>query len=183
MNPVNVIFKNLQGSWRLTRDLRSTLPGFPSGVFEGKATFTPRGSAAQSEATELLYHEQGELKTDNGHILRANRKYIYRHDVDEDKTTAWFVTEDSKHIEGREEIDYLFHDLEMSQDKNGWAGRGEHLCGLDMYWAYYEFRLDKDVHENDKMDVFGIRYKVKGPQKDYTSDAAYTRLTDSSGDG
>lgn len=26
------------------------------------------------------------------------------------------------------------------------------------------------------MDVFGVRYKVKGPDKDYTSDTAYQRL-------
>ena len=78
--------------------------------------------------------------------------------------------------DGQEEVDYLFHDLEMDLSGHGWSGRGEHLCSLDMYWAYYEFRLPKIAEEDSEMDVFGVKYKVKGPQKDYTSDTAYQRI-------
>lgn len=173
--PVKAIFDSLKGSWRLRRSLDSVLPGFPSGIFEGTATFKSREPTAHSVAGELLYSEQGELKTDNGMTLRANRKYIYRYNADEDKISAWFVKEGTKQSEGKEEVDYLFHDLEMDSEGNAWAGRGEHLCELDMYWAYYEFRMPKVVEEGKGMDVFGVRYKVKGPQKDYTSDTAYER--------
>ncbi|KAK5108495.1 hypothetical protein LTR62_008235 [Meristemomyces frigidus] len=166
--PTKAIFDSLQGSWRMKRSLNSILPGFPSGMFEGTATFTPRRPGAHSVAGELLYAEQGELRTDNGFTLRANRKYIYRYNADEDKISTWFVKEDTKQVDGKEEIDYLFHDIENEGLGPAVVGRGEHLCELDMYWAYYEFRLPKSAGEGQRMDVFGVKYKVKGPQKDYT---------------
>nr|POE77978.1 hypothetical protein CFP56_09619 [Quercus suber] len=169
--PAATIFSNLVGTWRLRRSLNSVLPGFPSGIFEGEARFTIRKPSSASAQDELLYLEQGELKTDNGFTLKANRKYIYRYDADEDKISTWFVTEDSKQNDGAEVVDYLFHDLEMQEGGAAWKGRGEHLCELDMYWAYYEFRL-----KGPAMDVFGVKYKVKGPKKEYTSDAAYEKI-------
>lgn len=174
---IAAIFDSLRGSWRLKRSLNSALPGFPSGLFEGTATFTPRKPTAHTAAGELLYSERGEFKTDNGFTLNANRKYIYRYSPDDDKISAWFVTEDSKQNDGKEEADYLFHDLELefANARDCWIGKGEHLCELDMYWAYYEFRSHKVVEKGQSMDVFGVKYKVKGPQKDYTSDTAYER--------
>jgi len=64
-------------------------------------------------------------------------EYIYRYSTDEDKISAWFIKEDTKEKSGQEEVDYLFHDLEMKQAESGdgWVGQGEHLCELDMYWA------------------------------------------------
>ena len=174
--PVSVIFESLKGSWRLKRSLNSVLPGFPSGIFDGTASFTPRKPSAHSIAGELLYAEQGELKTDNGLTLRANRKYIYRYSAEEDKISAWFVKEESKLNDGHEEVDYLFHDLEMQQSKDGWVGKGDHLCNMDMYWALYDFRSTDSSKQPGAMDVFGVRYKVKGPEKDYTSDTAYQRV-------
>ena len=177
--PVAAVFEALEGSWRLKRSLNSTLAGFPSGTFTGTASFAARTPTADTTAGELLYSEQGELKTDTGHTLKANRKYIYRYNADEDKISAWFVKEDTKANDGHEEVDYLFHDLEMEQTAGGeWAGQGEHLCELDMYWALYQFRLKAVAEEGREMDVFGVRYKVKGPQKDYTSDTAYERVAD-----
>ena len=179
---VGNIFRNLMGTWKLRRTLNSSLPGFPSGTFEGTATFVPRKPTAHSVAAELLYHEEGELKTDNGFTLKANRKYIYRYSQDEDKMSAWFVKEDTKDKHGKEEVDYLFHDVEMTDQNSAIAGQGEHLCSMDMYWAYYEFRMPKiteqaeDAEDDEPgMNVWGLRYKVKGPEKDYTSDTAYER--------
>lgn len=176
--PIAAIFDALKGSWRLKRSLSSSLPRFPSGTFTGTATLSPRKPTADTTAGELLYAEQGELKTDTGLTLTANRKYIYRYSADEDKISAWFVKEETKTLDGREEVDYLFHDLEMERTGSVWAGRGEHLCELDMYWAYYEFRLKGVAEEGSEMDVFGVRYKVKGPQKEYTSDTAYERANE-----
>lgn len=180
--PTAAIFEGLQGSWRLKRNLNSALAGFPSGIFEGTATFSPRNPSAHTVAAELLYSEQGELKTDNGFTLKANRKYIYRYNAVEDKISAWFVKESTKQDDGKEEVDYLFHDIETEQPRSGvpakatTVGRGEHLCDKDMYWAYYEFRMPRVVEEGvGGMDVFGVRYLVKGPSKEYTSDTAYER--------
>lgn len=190
LTPVANIFISLKGTWRLRRSLNSALPGFPSGIFEGTATFRPRKPTAHSVAAELLYVETGELKTDNGFTLKANRKYIYRYNKDEDKISAWFVKEETKDLEGKEEVDYLFHDLEIEDGETASIGKGEHLCNKDMYWAYYEFRWPKVSEENEdddddddddededdeEMKVWGLRYKVQGPQKDYTSDTAYER--------
>lgn len=181
------IFINLRGTWRLRRSLRSALPGFPSGIFEGTATFTPRKPSAHSVKLELLYTEQGELKTDNGFTLKANRKYIYRYNDKDDKISAWFVKEETKDQKGKEEVENLFHDLEMEDGKTAVVARGEHLCSKDMYSAYYEFRMpkvselnaededDEEDDEDEEMKVWGLRYKVKGPQKDYTSETAYER--------
>lgn len=171
--PAAAIFEGLKGSWRLRRSLNSSLPAFPSGTFDGLATFHPRAPTAHSAAAELLYSEQGELRTDNGFTLKANRKYVYRYSADDDKISAWFVKEDATAEHGTEEVDDLFHDLELTREEGAFTARGEHLCQLDMYWAYYEFRLP----ENGDMKVFGVRYKVKGPEKDYTSDTAYERTT------
>ena len=183
--PIATIFSSLQGSWRLRRSLNSVLPGFPSGIFEGEATFTPRTPSSENTNAELLYSEAGSLETANGLKMRANRQYIYRYSADEDKISAWFVKEDTKLSNGNEQAEELFHDLEVQTAPDGsgnvtaYAGRGEHLCELDMYWAYYEFRVARvqgeDDNEKPNMNVFGVRYKVKGPNKDYTSDTAYER--------
>ena len=47
---------------------------------------------------------------------------------------------------------------------------------MDMYWAFYDFRRPKIAGAESNLDYFGVRYKVKGPQKDYTSDTAYVRM-------
>lgn len=181
LTPTAIIFKSLKGQWRLRRSLKSELPGFPSGTFIGTARFVPRKPSAHSVTAELLYAEEGELKTDNGLVLKANRKYIYRYNADEDQISAWFVKEDTKQNDGKEEVDYLFHDVEINARTPGESlmGSGEHLCERDMYWAYYEFRLPEIADDDDEeMSVFGVRYKVKGPQKDYTSDTSYERDDD-----
>ena len=71
--PTAAIFEGLKGRWKLRRSLNSTLAGFPSGIFTGTATFTSRIPTAHSTAAEMLYAESGELKTDTGLTLSANR--------------------------------------------------------------------------------------------------------------
>jgi len=44
--------------------------------------------------------------------------------------SAWFVKEDTKDKHGKEEVDYLFHDVEMTDKKSAIAGQGEHLCSM-----------------------------------------------------
>ncbi|KAI4728278.1 hypothetical protein E4T49_03975 [Aureobasidium sp. EXF-10728] len=165
--PLETIFKSFLGTWKLRRSLTSALPGFPSGTFTGTATFKPYSDSA-FDGSSLLYHETGELVTDLGYKLLANRKYIYRFSPSDDKIAMWFVKEPAP--DGSEEVDYLFHELEFSFLDQRWIAKGDHLCEKDMYWALHDFRLD------DNMKRWGLRYKVKGPQKDYLSDSAYERI-------
>lgn len=164
--PLEAIFKSLEGTWKLHRRLTSELPAFPSGTFTGSATFTPHGAFNNSS---YLYHETGELVTDTGYTLRANRKYIYRFSPEDEKISSWFVKE--PHADGEEDIDYPFHELEFEMAEGRWVAKGDHLCDMDMYWAFYDFR----TANNGNVDKWGLRYKVKGPQKDYLSDTAYER--------
>ncbi|THZ77310.1 hypothetical protein D6C84_08549 [Aureobasidium pullulans] len=165
MPPLESIFKSFSGTWKLHRSLTSALPGFPSGTFTGTATFKPHSAF---DSLSLLYHETGELVTEQGYKLLANRKYIYRLSPDDEKISIWFVKEPAP--DGNEEVDYLFHELEFSLLDQRWIAKGDHLCEKDMYWAFYDFRLDNN------MEKWGLRYKVKGPQKDYLSDSAYERV-------
>ncbi|KAF2724337.1 hypothetical protein K431DRAFT_200047, partial [Polychaeton citri CBS 116435] len=159
-SPTAAIFAALKGSWRLKRSLDSALPNFPSGIFEGTATFTPKEPSAHSVAAELLYSEIGELRTVGGLTLKANRKYIYRYDADEDQISAWFVKEDTKNEDGKEEVDNLFHHIETESKTQHWIGRGEHLCDKDMYWAMYDFRLPQVAEEGQEMNMWGLRFKT-----------------------
>ncbi|THW89038.1 hypothetical protein D6C86_02513 [Aureobasidium pullulans] len=165
MPPLESIFKSFSGTWKLHRSLTSALPGFPSGTFTGTATFKPHSAF---DSLSLLYHETGELVTEQGYKLLANRKYIYRFSPDDEKISIWFVKEPAP--DENEEVDYLFHELEFSLLDQRWIAKGDHLCEKDMYWAFYDFRLDNN------MEKWGLRYKVKGPQKDYLSDSAYERV-------
>jgi len=70
------------------------------------------------------------------HLLNYSEEYIYRYNADEDKISTWFVKEDTKQVDGKEEIDYLFHDIDTERVGPAVVCRGEHLCELDMYWAY-----------------------------------------------
>ena len=164
--PVGVIFESLKGSWRLKRSLNSVLPGFPSGIFEGTATFSSRTPTTHSVAGELLYAEQGELKMESGLSFKANRKYVYRYNVDEDKISAWFVTEDSKQNEGREEIDYLFHDLEMEQLQDGWVGRGDHLVSNVLWSVSYVFRCWFPLEQCLLVQQYANRFDVSNNMRD-----------------
>lgn len=164
--PLKAIFRSLEGTWKMHRSLTSDLPAFPSGTFTGTATFKPNAAFNHSS---MLYHETGELVTDSGITLKANRKYVYRFSPEDEKISMWFVKEPP--VEGAEEVDYLFHELEFEFVERRWIAKGDHLCNTDMYWAFHDFRTDAIGN----VERWGLRYKVKGPQKDYLSDTAYTR--------
>ncbi|GLC41090.1 hypothetical protein PLESTM_001154700 [Pleodorina starrii] len=52
----------------------------------------------------------------------------------------------------------------------GWRAVGEHLCVRDMYDASYRFSF-----QGLRLRQFEIEFRVKGPNKDYTATATYTR--------
>ncbi|GAB7340989.1 hypothetical protein MBLNU457_7323t1 [Dothideomycetes sp. NU457] len=165
--PLKTIFESLEGKWQMRRSLDSRLPGFPSGTFAGEATFTPHNAF---NGNSYLYHETGELQTEQGFKLRADMKYIYRLDLENEKISAWFVKDDN----GKDDVDYLYHELEFERKDARWIARGDHLCVMDMYWTFYDFRTEiKDGKSS--LSYWGLRTQVKGPEKDYTTDTAYHR--------
>jgi len=175
--PLNSIFASLAGTWTLHRRLTSSLPYYPSGNFTGTATFTPHHSFSGSS---YLYHETGSLATDTGLTLRANQRYIYVHNRENEKLSIWFTKSEGKSsfdaltAPEDEEIDYLYMELEMEWNGAvaGWKGVGDHLCELDLYSGLYDFRVQG---EREEMTRFGIQYRVKGPEKDYLSETAFVK--------
>lgn len=192
-----VVFAELQGKWKLTRNLASKLPGYPEGEFVGLAEFHPRirsftafhtgegqwtaGPAKASylslgrDVPEYLYSEEGDLTTKSGLVFHGKRKYIYHYDDAAGAITAWFVKLDGS------SVDNFFHHLDFTktpeklgspgvEGDGGWKAAGEHLCSKDWYWPAYRF-----VFRGARLERFWIRYKVLGPSKDYISEAMYVR--------
>lgn len=189
------IFSQLLGNWSINRVLNSTLPGFPSGTFSGTAEFRPRlptfsvtsdhqitphtsdlGSLGR-DVTEYLYTESGSFTTNN-QTFQTTRRYIYKFDSETGGISVWFVKQDG------ETVDYFFHELDFARKpevgsvledgvdaEGGWKAAAEHLCEEDMYWPAYRF-----VYRQAQMGNFWVRYKVKGPRKDYVSETVYQRV-------
>lgn len=186
------VFRNLLGTWKLEREVKSKLPTHPSGTFSGTARFLVRqrtkdGLTSNPDSTdattpdigggglEYLYIEEGTFTSSLGFSFAATRRYIYRYDDVTDALSVWFVR-----VEDPKRADYLFHEVEFlprrdAVDGAGVKGRGiaakaGHLCGEDYYAVEYEFGFRAVVLEGWK-----VGYVVKGPKKDYTLDAVYTR--------
>ncbi|KAK7510134.1 hypothetical protein IWZ03DRAFT_389058 [Phyllosticta citriasiana] len=162
-------FRGLQGRWRLTRVLDSKLAGFPSGTFEGTASFLPRYPTDVVFAAEYLYVEDVTIVLETGQRLHATRRYVYRYDRKKDRVSVWFVKPTNNKA-----ADYLFFEMQFETDaaeeRTGWVARGAHPCEDDFYTSRVEFRF-RGVH----LDAFGVRYDVKGPRKDYVSENWYRR--------
>lgn len=158
-------FRAMQGKWRITRQLDSFLPAYPSGRLTGEAFFHPRISTDDEYDAEYLYVESGTLETLQGLTLQASRRYVYRYREATDQITVWFVKGDGK------TVDYLYNELVFdAEPEDGWVANSDHLCIADMYRSAYEF-LFRGVH----LDKFNVKHVVKGPNKDYISDTTFMR--------
>ncbi|KAI9642311.1 hypothetical protein NHQ30_009113 [Ciborinia camelliae] len=167
------IFRSLQGTWKLSRSLKSSLSTFPSGTFTGTAKFLPRLPTTTSYNSEYLYIEEGDFVTDTGMSFRASRRYVYRYREDTDVLSVWFVkTDDSLGV------DYLFHEMEIlvpqasdeQREKSGWKAKSSHLCIADTYDVEYEFKF-----KGPNVKEWRQEYRVKGPNKDYRIKNEYRR--------
>lgn len=162
------IFRSLQGNWKLSRTLISSLSTFPSGTFTGIARFLPRAPTDPAFDNEYLYIEEGDFVTDQKMTFRANRRYAYRYREYEDILSAWFIKPDNNKV-----VDYLFHDLEIlppAGKGRGWRAKASHLCIADTYDVEYEF-----VFTGVNIERWRLEYSVKGPNKDYRISGTYTR--------
>ena len=164
------VFAGLKGNWKLVRSLKSAISAYPSGIFDGLATFCERIPTDPTFGNEYLYSEDGYFETQQGFTLSASRRYVYRYQQDSNQISAWFVKSEDGIT-----VDYLFHVLELpaiTPETESISIKAHHLCNDDNYWVQYIF-----PHHNSNLNEFNVKYIVKGPNKDYTIDATYTRDT------
>lgn len=164
------IFAGLKGEWKLVRSLKSTISAYPSGIFDGLATFRERIPTDPAFDGEYLYSEDGHFKTQQGFTLSAARRYVYRYQQDSNQISAWFIKSEDGIT-----VDYLFHVLELpatTPETESISVKAHHLCNEDNYWVQYIF-----PYHNSNLNELSVQYVVRGPNKDYTADATYTRDT------
>lgn len=68
------IFRAMQGTWKLERDIISSIASYPSGKLSGTAKFFPREPTEEGYDKEYLYFEEGDFSTETGLRFRANRR-------------------------------------------------------------------------------------------------------------
>lgn len=168
LSKAKAIFAGLIGDWVLVRSLKSALPAYPTGTFNGVATFRERNPTDPAFDSEYLYIEEGSFTTEQGMTLSATRRYVYRFSQDSNQISAWFVKPENNLV-----VDYLFHILDFqtivpTMDKI--SVKAHHLCHEDNYWVDYNFALHAF-----SLKGLSIRYVVKGPNKDYIADGTYRR--------
>ena len=164
------IFAGLKGDWKLVRSLKSAILAYPSGAFDGLASFRERIPTDPAFDNEYLYSEDGQFKTQQGFTLSATRRYVYRYHQGSNQISAWFVKSEDGIT-----VDYLFHVLKFpvtTPETERIIVKAHHLCNEDNYWVQYIFQ-----YHNYDLNELSIKYVVKGPNKDYTADATYTRDT------
>lgn len=123
------IYNAWQGEWKLHRRLESRLDKYPSGTFNGTATYTratPAKPGDDGPEYEYKYLERGKLRTDAGLEFDAQRRYRYQYDDKEDRIDAFF---DDSSGEG------WFHSLQILApdqiplEKKGYDGQWEPWVG------------------------------------------------------
>ncbi|KAL8894732.1 MAG: hypothetical protein Q9207_008427, partial [Kuettlingeria erythrocarpa] len=170
------VFDALAGDWIIKREIKSALPTYPSGIFSGKAQLKERPPSMEKVDKEYLYAENGTFNADQGLTFQASKQYVYTYQRISDTISAYFVKP-----EDGESIDYLFHKLRfeessgLSNSQNRRDGHvikasSYHLCVKDHYTPRYSFHFTKGALHDWKLE-----YQVKGPQKDYVTEAFYTR--------
>lgn len=171
------IFTAFQGHWNVYRRLESEICTYPSGIFQGTASFEMRPPTDPAYDAEYLYLEYGQFSSEQGLKIAATRRYVYRFQRNINTISAWFV----KAEEGSP-VDYLFHYVNFTSCQQGsflqangrrrcfLEAAGQHLCIEDDYQAKYLFKFD-----DCRCDEWELTYNVKGPKKAYSATAQYTR--------
>lgn len=171
------VFTAFKGYWKVNRRLESEINTYQSGNFEGVASFEIRSPTDLAYDAEYLYIENGEFRSDQGLVIPATRRYVYRFQRKANIISAWFVK-----AEDGLTVDYLFHfvkftphEQESFLGKNGrrrglLEANGQHLCINDDYQANYLFEF-WGLTCND----WELKYHVKGPRKAYSATTKYVR--------
>ncbi|KAL8785882.1 MAG: hypothetical protein Q9213_003114 [Squamulea squamosa] len=170
------VFDALADTWAIEREIKSALPTSPSGTFSGEAEFESRFPTAPEFDKEYLYIEDGKFTTGQGLTFTATRRYVYRYQRASDMVSVWFVKPDNNTV-----VDYLFHEIRLA-GSNGSnidhalavdrviKASSYHLCVKDHYTPTYAMHL-----KEGRLKDWKLAYQVKGPEKDYISNATYVR--------
>jgi hypothetical protein len=168
------VFRVLHGRWNLSRRVESNHPLCPSGSLTGFSSFVLRGEYEYGST------EGGTFAPDAGMGLQpSSRQYIYRHSEGDDRINVYFDEADPEGLVGQR----FLHSLQFiapeeqvefpqsSQPKEGWRAVGEHLCGDNVFKAFYDFTF-----AGARLVEFGITFEAgKGLGKDCVWAGRYTR--------
>ncbi|GLI62995.1 hypothetical protein VaNZ11_005853, partial [Volvox africanus] len=174
----SAVFYALAGEWALRRQIVSRLPSSPSGEVTGRARFTTISEADFAPAVggagglSYLYDEQGQFAIQGGAVMRVRREYVYTYDSTADRVDVYFTDVGLRRGEFFHSLRFLPPEPPQNGDGGGgcWRAVGDHLCVRDMYDASYRFSF-----QGFQLREFEIEFQVKGPKKDYTATATYTR--------
>lgn len=180
---LQALFLSLAGTWALDRDLASNNADEPAGKCRGTATFVARipspvvdpDGKLHLAVAEMLYHETGEFQLPNHIKVPFSKKYIWRLTQNIPKISLWFTKP------GTEQIDYLFHDIDLHEDtgRGEARGTGGHLCVDDFYSTAYAFQIPRDSiadqHNRPAVASWETVHEVQGPKKDQTLTTRFTR--------
>ncbi|GIL49855.1 hypothetical protein Vafri_6170 [Volvox africanus] len=180
----SAVFYALAGEWALRRRIVSRLPSSPSGEVTGRARFTTIADAHFAPAVggagglSYLYDEQGQFTIQGGAVMRVRREYVYTYDSTADRIDVYFVDAGMRRGGFFHSLRFLPPEPPQNDDDDGgggggdgcWRAVGDHLCVRDTYDASYRFSF-----EGIQLREFEIEFQVKGPEKDYTATATYTR--------
>ncbi len=146
------LFKHLRGVWKLQRRLGT------QGHMHGMACFQPWGPEV------LYYQEKGTATFGNGKVLPAYRTYAYVYEQGIIAVHFW--------DQAQRQPAGLLHTLQFHSAQTtsqALVATGTHWCSDDIYKACYTF-----VNDNH----FQLTYQVQGPQKDYTIQTHFSKVTD-----
>lgn len=122
----------------------------PQGSLAGMAEFVRQADGW------LRYREAGELVLPQGRF-QAERRYLF-----EPMTDGFAVFFDAEPLR-------LFHRIRLTEDHDGsLRGEATHPCGRDTYVTAYVF---------PPAGGFSVRHRVSGPNKDYTVQTVYKRVS------
>ena len=146
------LFKHLRGVWKLERRLGV------QGHMQGTARF-------QTWSTGVLYYqEQGNITFGNSKPISAYRAYAYVYD--QGTISVYFWNQEQRQPAG------LLHTLQFHSPKTtsqALVATGTHGCTDDVYKARYTFLSHQ---------YFRLTYQVQGPNKDYTIQTHFSKVTD-----
>lgn len=171
------VFTTFKGYWNVNRRLESEISTYQSGNFKGVASFETRSPTDPAYDAEYLYVENGEFRSDQGLVIPATRRYVYRFQLKTNTISAWFVK-----AEDGLTVDYLFHYVNFApcqhesflrtdgRSRSAFEASGQHLCIDDDYQADYVFEF-----QGLTCDDWKLTYYVKGPRKAYSATTQYVR--------
>ena len=176
---LQALFHSLAGTWALNRDLASANLKEPSGKCLGTATLTSRTPSPVIDSdgklhladAEMLYHESGEFHLPNNIKMPFSKKYVWRYNKDVPKISLWFTKP------GTEQVDYLFHNVDLTVDKSTVHGNGGHLCIDDFYSTSYTFQLRMESQDAQPVvESWETVHEVRGPKKDQNLTTWFSRV-------